>query len=72
MVNIKPLTDAEVEEQSRKFAFNGERLTLDFQDIEVRSVLQSIAEFTSLNVVASDTVTGNITLWLDDVPVRQT
>jgi type IV pilus assembly protein PilQ len=71
VVNIKPLTDAEVEEQSRKFAFNGERLTLDFQDIEVRSVLQIIAEFTSLNLVASDTVTGNITLWLDDVPWDQ-
>ena len=71
VVNIKPLTDAEVEEQSKKFAFSGERLTLDFQDIEVRSVLQIIAEFTSLNLVASDTVTGNITLWLDDVPWDQ-
>ena len=71
VVNIKLLTDAEVEEQSKKFAFNGERLTLDFQDIEVRSVLQIIAEFTSLNLVASDTVTGNITLWLDDVPWDQ-
>lgn len=71
VVNIKPLTDAQVEEQSKKFAFNGERLTLDFQDIEVRSVLQIIAEFTSLNLVASDTVTGNITLWLDDVPWDQ-
>ena len=71
VVNIKPLTDAEVEEQSKKFALNGERLTLDFQDIEVRSVLQIIAEFTSLNLVASDTVTGNITLWLDDVPWDQ-
>ena len=63
VVNIKPLSDAEVEAQSKKFAFSGERLTLDFQDIEVRSVLQIIAEFTSLNLVASDTVTGNITLW---------
>ena len=71
VVNIKPLTDAELEEQSKKFAFNGDRLTLDFQNIEVRSVLQIIAEFTSLNLVASDTVTGNITLWLDDVPWDQ-
>ena len=37
----------------------------------MRSVLQIIAEFTSLNLVASDTVTGNITLWLDDVPWDQ-
>ena len=71
VVNIKPLSDAEVEEQSRKFAFNGERLTLNFQNIEVRSVLQIIAEFTSLNLVASDTVTGSITLRLDNVPWDQ-
>ena len=71
VVNIKPLTDAEVEAQSKKFAFNGERLTLNFQDIEVRSVLQIIAEFTSLNLVASDTVTGSITLTLDNVPWDQ-
>jgi type IV pilus assembly protein PilQ len=71
VVNIKPLSDAEVEEQSKKFAFNGERLTLNFQNIEVRSVLQIIAEFTSLNLVASDTVTGSITLRLDNVPWDQ-
>ena len=71
VVNVKPLSDAEVEEQSKKFAFNGERLTLNFQNIEVRSVLQIIAEFTSLNLVASDTVTGSITLRLDNVPWDQ-
>jgi type IV pilus assembly protein PilQ len=71
VVNIKPLSDAEVEEQSKKFAFNGERLTLNFQNIEVRSVLQIIAEFTSLNLVASDTVIGSITLRLDNVPGDQ-
>ena len=71
VVNIKPLSDAEVEEQSKKFAYQGERLGLNFQDIEVRSVLQIIAEFTSLNLVASDTVTGSITLELDDVPWDQ-
>lgn len=71
VVNIKPLSDAEVEEQNKKFAFQGERLTLNFQNIEVRSVLQIIAEFTSLNLVASDTVTGSITLRLDNVPWDQ-
>ena len=71
VVNIKPLSDAELEEQSKKFAFSGERLTLNFQNIEVRSVLQIIAEFTSLNLVASDTVTGSITLRLDNVPWDQ-
>ena len=71
VVTIKPLSDAEIAEQSKKFAFNGERLTLNFQNIEVRSVLQIIAEFTSLNLVASDTVTGSITLRLDNVPWDQ-
>ncbi len=71
VVNIKPLSDAEIAEQSKKFAFNGERLTLNFQNIEVRSVLQIIAEFTSINLVASDTVTGSITLRLDNVPWDQ-
>ena len=71
VVNIKPLSDAEIAEKSKKFAFNGERLTLNFQNIEVRSVLQIIAEFTSINLVASDTVTGSITLRLDNVPWDQ-
>ena len=68
MVSVKPLTAAEVELHNKKFDFTGDRLSLNFQDIEVRSVLQLIAEFTSLNLVASDTVTGSITLRLDKVP----
>ena len=52
-------------------AHGGERLSLNFQDIEVRAVLQLIADFTQLNLVASDTVTGNITLRLQDVPWDQ-
>jgi type IV pilus assembly protein PilQ len=71
MVSIKPLTAAEVELQNKKFDFTGDRLSLNFQDIEVRSVLQLIADFTSLNLVASDTVTGSITLRLDKVPWDQ-
>ena len=51
--------------------FFGENLSLNFQDIEVRAVLQLIADFTGLNLVVSDTVTGRITLRLDDVPWRQ-
>ncbi len=46
----------------------GEKLSLNFQDIDVRSVLQLIADFTDLNLVASDTVQGNITLRLQNVP----
>jgi type IV pilus assembly protein PilQ len=51
-----------------KPGYAGEKLSLNFQNIEVRSVLQVIADFTGLNIIASDTVTGNITLRLKDVP----
>lgn len=71
VVSVKPLTKKELEEKNAKFAFVGEKLSLNFQDIEVRSVLQLIAEFTDLNLVASDTVTGKITLRLDNVPWDQ-
>ncbi|QNH79975.1 type IV pilus secretin PilQ family protein [Pseudomonas protegens] len=52
-------------------AYGGARLSLNFQDIEVRSVLQLIADFTGLNLVASDTVQGSITLRLQSVPWDQ-
>lgn len=71
IVSVKPLSDADIEAQNKKFNFTGDRLSLNFQDIEVRSVLQIIADFTSLNLVASDTVTGSITLRLDKVPWDQ-
>lgn len=48
--------------------YKGKKLTLNFQNIEVRAVLQIIADFTGLNIVASDSVTGNVTLHLKDVP----
>ncbi len=48
--------------------YTGERLSLDFQDIEVRAVLKIIANFTNQNIVASDSVNGNITLHLKNVP----
>lgn len=54
-----------------KPGYSGEKLSLNFQDVEVRSVLQVIAEFTGLNIVASDTVVGNLTLRLKDVPWDQ-
>jgi type IV pilus assembly protein PilQ len=49
----------------------GDRLSLNFQNIEVRAVLQVIADFTGLNIITSDTVTGNLTLRLKDVPWDQ-
>ncbi len=71
VVSVKPLTLAEQEEKREKFAYVGEKLSLNFQDIEVRNVLQIIADFNDLNLVASDTVTGSITLRLDSVPWDQ-
>ncbi|MEJ1382657.1 MAG: type IV pilus secretin PilQ [Candidatus Sedimenticola sp. (ex Thyasira tokunagai)] len=71
-VEFRGLTKAEKEEiQRRKKTFTGERLSLNFQDIEVRAVLQLLADFTGLNLVTSDTVGGNITLRLKNVPWDQ-
>lgn len=71
VISVKPLTAAELEEKKARFSFVGEKLSLNFQNIEVRSVLQLIADFTELNLVASDTVSGSITLRLDNVPWDQ-
>ena len=51
--------------------YSGEKLSLNFQNIEVRALLQVIADFTNFNVVTSDTVTGTVTLRLKDVPWDQ-
>lgn len=71
VVSIKPLTQREAEERLDEFVYVGERISLNFQDIEVRAVLQLIADFTELNLVASDTVSGRITLRLKNVPWDQ-
>ena len=72
-VEVKPASRQQIAKKKRakEKAFTGERLSLNFQDIEVRSVLQLIADFTGLNVVVSDTVTGNVTLRLKNVPWDQ-
>lgn len=51
--------------------YSGEKLSLNFQNIEVRALLQVIADFTNFNIITSDTVTGNVTLRLKDVPWDQ-
>lgn len=71
VVSVKPLTEMEIEARDQEFSYTGDKLSLNFQDIEVRSVLQIIADFTDLNLVASDTVQGRITLRLDNVPWDQ-
>lgn len=71
-VSVEELTEQEVEDRRKeKFPFSGEKLSLNFQNIEVRAVLQLIADFTGLNLVASDTVNGSITLRLQNVPWDQ-
>lgn len=71
-IEVRPVTKAEKEEKSKKdFQYTGERLSLNFQDIEVRSVLQLIADFTGINIVSSDTVRGSVTLRLKNVPWDQ-
>jgi type IV pilus assembly protein PilQ len=71
-LEFRSLTPAEKEQLARdKVVYSGDRLSLNFQDIEVRAVLQLLADFTGLNLVASDTVRGNITLRLKNVPWDQ-
>ena len=70
-ITIKPLTEEEVAAKKERFKYVGEKLSLNFQDIKVRAVLEIIADVTGLNLVASDTVAGNITLRLDNVPWDQ-
>ena len=71
VLSVRPLTSQEVEEQKRAFSYVGEKLSLNFQNIKLRSVLQLIADFTELNLVTSDSVDGSITLRLQDVPWDQ-
>ena len=72
IIEVKPLTQAQEEAAKKKgFEYTGEKLSLNFQDIDVRSVLQLLADFTGLNVVVSDTVRGSLTLRLKNVPWDQ-
>lgn len=71
VVSVKPLSKKEAQRRKNEFTYVGDRISLNFQDIEVRAVLQLIADFTELNLVASDTVSGRITLRLQNVPWDQ-
>jgi len=71
-VEFRPLSRQEQDARRRaERVYEGERLSLNFQDIEVRAVLQLLADFTGLNMVVSDTVAGRITLRLRNVPWDQ-
>ena len=68
---VAALSEEEKRERLNEFDYVGDRISLNFQNIEVRAVLQLIADFTELNLVASDSVTGSITLRLQNVPWDQ-
>ncbi|RUR29655.1 type IV pilus secretin family protein [Vreelandella andesensis] len=71
-IEAQPVSQASQQEREQQGeSFTGARLSLNFQDIEVRAVLATLAEFTGLNLVASDSVAGRITLNLNDVPWDQ-
>ena len=70
-INVATPPKERAAEVAKEFMYTGEKLSLNFQNIEVRSVLQLIADFTGLNLVASDTVQGSITLRLQNVPWDQ-
>lgn len=68
-IEFRPLSNEEKEALDKsRTKYTGDRLSLNFQEIEIRSVIAILAEFTGQNVVAGDDVTGTITLKLDDVP----
>ena len=72
IIDVRPVVDDPNKlVRGAKTGYAGEKLSLNFQNIEVRAVLQVIADFTGLNIVTSDTVTGNLTLRLKDVPWDQ-
>lgn len=72
VVEVKPVAfDANKLVQGSRGGYTGEKLSLNFQNVEVRSVLNVIADFTDLNIITSDTVGGNLTLRLKDVPWDQ-
>ena len=74
-VEVQPVVKAAVADKSTLFSpdrkYSGERLTLNFQDIETRAVLQLLADVSGRNIVVSDTVDGNVTLRLQSVPWDQ-
>ena len=70
-VNVKPIVEKPGEKQKDEFGYSGDKLSLNFQNIDVRAALQVIADFTNLNFVTSDTVKGSLTLRLKDVPWDQ-
>jgi type IV pilus assembly protein PilQ len=70
-VELKPLSQAAQAQQAAKKSYGGQKISLNFQSIDVRAVLQILADASGKNIVVSDAVNGNITLRLQDVPWDQ-
>lgn len=70
IIEVKTASDGQANGQGR-VVYKGDKLSLNFQNVEIRTVLQVIAEFTGKNIIASDEVNGNLTLRLKDVPWDQ-
>jgi len=71
VIEVKPIKEDPNKLTQGTQGYRGEKLSLNFQNVEVRAVLQVIADFTGLNIITSDTVSGNLTLRLKDVPWDQ-
>ncbi len=71
VVEVRPIKEDPNKLTQGAQGYRGEKLSLNFQNVEVRAVLQVIADFTGLNIITSDTVNGNLTLRLKDVPWDQ-
>ncbi|MBS0308495.1 MAG: type IV pilus secretin PilQ, partial [Proteobacteria bacterium] len=71
VIEVKPIKEQPNKLVQGSQGYRGEKLSLNFQNVEVRAVLQVIADFTGFNIITSDTVTGNLTLRLKDVPWDQ-
>jgi type IV pilus assembly protein PilQ len=72
ILEVKPLVeDPNKLVQGSRQGYKGEKLSLNFQNVEVRAVLQVIADFTGLNIITSDSVSGSLTLRLKDIPWDQ-
>ncbi len=70
-ISVKPVIEKPDEKKVDEFGYSGEKLSLNFQNIDARAALQVLADFTGLNFVVSDTVKGSLTLRLKDVPWDQ-
>ncbi|QFY42537.1 type IV pilus secretin PilQ [Candidatus Methylospira mobilis] len=71
VLDVRATSSSQAKNRTKNREYGGQKLSLNFQDIPIRSVLQVLAEFTNINIVAGDSVQGNVTLRLNNVPWDQ-